>query len=196
MLKAKGKQGVAARTSCAPLCAEGSNASTIGGGGSTHRIGRRLVGRRRPASADRRGARPNLRVDLAIRRVREYTLNAIRLHRHHCLMDLHRRCCVASLRRALPPHPCHGATAVVAHYHLERGDGHSTRLWPVGAAGTAALSSRGGPIIIECGSCASIIFIASLAPVRPVGSGTPALCAARGTHPSDTCHAVSTGKPI
>ena len=43
MLKAKGKQGVAARTSCAPLCAERSDASTIGGGGSTHRIGRRLA---------------------------------------------------------------------------------------------------------------------------------------------------------
>ena len=103
---------------------------------------------------------------------------------------------MASLRRALPPHPCYGVAAVVAHYHLERGDGHSTRLWPVGAAGTAALSLRGCTIITECGSCASIIFIASLAPVHPVSSGTPALCAARATHPSDTCHAVSAGKPI
>ena len=77
---------------------------------------------------------------------------------------------VAPQRRALPPHPCHGVTAVVAHYQLGRGDGHSTqcrRLSPVGAAGTAALSPRGGTIILECGSCALILSTAALAPATP-----------------------------
>ena len=123
-----------------------------------------------------------------------YTLN-----RHHCLIELHRRCCVGPIRRALPPHPCHGATAVVAHYQLEHGDGHSTqfpRLSPVGAAGTAALSPKGDTIILECGSCASNLSTSSIAPVHPVGSGTPALRAARVTQPSHTCHAVSAGKRI
>ena len=74
------------------------------------------------------------------------------------------------LRRALTPHPCHGATAVVA--------------------------PRGDIIILECGSCASNLSTSSIAPVHPVGSGTSALRAARTTHSSRTCHAVSAGKRI
>ena len=67
---------------------------------------------------------------------------------------------------------------------------------PFGAAGTASLSPRGDIIILECGSCASNLSTSSIAPVQPVGSGMPALCAARVTQPSRTCHAVSAGKRI
>ena len=92
-------------------------------------------------------------------------------------------------------------TAAVAHYQRGRGDVHSTvytmpRRPPGGAAGTTTLSPRGGSIIVECGSCASILSTAALAHVRPVGSGTHALRAARATHPSRTCHAASAGKAI
>ena len=119
----EGQDGVAVRLACAPLCAERLDASTIGRGGSTHNrpTTTACIGRSSSCS-------PNHKGELVIRRcMRVYTLNPTRLNRHHCLIELHRRCCVGPLRRALPPHPCHGATAVVAHYQLERGEGHSTQ---------------------------------------------------------------------
>ena len=84
-------------------------------------------------------------------------------------------------------------TAAATYYQPERCDVRSTQC-PDGAAGTTALSLRGGTIILECGSCASMLSTAALAPVRPVGSGTHGLRAAKATHPSRTCHAASAGR--
>ena len=66
-----GQEVAAARTACATLCAERSDASTIARGSSAHCIGRlvRRIRRRRPASVDRRAEGMILTVDSACTRM-------------------------------------------------------------------------------------------------------------------------------
>ena len=92
-------------------------------------------------------------------------------------MDLHRRRCVAPLR-ALPLHPCHGDELPWNIIDVAMCVLHSAQ-----AALQAPLPfHHGAAVILECGSCASILSTTALTPVLPVGSGTHALCAqaARG----------------
>ena len=86
-----------------------------------------------------------------------------------------RRRCLASLRRALPPHTCHGARANVA----------GTWRWALFTVAPSVARRRRNhkgrrdqPCVPHLAACASISTTVAHAPARPVVSGTPALRAA------------------
>ena len=193
-------------TACAPLGVDRPGGSTIGGGGYAHCIRQRFVERRLPASADRRAERPILEWiclfgTYAIVYVEchpsespslfTFMVKVMDLHRRHggvawCLYERFR--CIHAMVPELPWH--------TINWDLAMDSTQCPIRLTVGTAGTAALSPRCGTMILECGSCASILSTAALAPVPSVGSGTSALRAGRTTDPSRTCHAVSAVKPI